>query len=139
LLVGGWLTRGRRRSFVVVEPDLDGDECAELGTELAGAADRVGLLVMGDGSARRDERAPGWLDARAVGFDATCASALASGEPDALLALDRSLADELMVAGLPAWQVLAGAARGGEWTAEMTYDEAPYGVGYFVSLWRGSR
>jgi hypothetical protein len=69
LLVGGWLTRGVVRSFVAVAPDLDPAECATLGAELATAANRVALLVMGDGSARHTEKAPGYLDPRAAPYD----------------------------------------------------------------------
>src|SRR3954452_9557641 len=109
LLVGGWLTRGHVRSFAAVSSDLDAAECAALGAELADAADRVALLVMGDGSARHTEKAPGYLDARAAAYDARIADALRAPDPRALLSLDPHEADELLVAGRAAWQVLAGA------------------------------
>ncbi len=99
------------------------------------ADDDLALLVMGDGSARRSAAAPGYLDPRAARYDAVVATALRDADPAALLALDASLADELLVAGLAAWQVLAGAARGGTWRGDLTYDAAPYGVGYFVATW----
>src|SRR3954447_1952676 len=59
LLVGAWLTRGAVRSFVVVAPDLDADECVALGAELADGADRVAMLVMGDGSGPAPGKGPG--------------------------------------------------------------------------------
>jgi hypothetical protein len=135
LLVGGYLTRGTSRSFVVVDPVTDPQDCAALGAELAATAERVALLVMGDGSARHDQKAPGYVDARAPGWDESVHTALATGDVDALLRLDPGLADELLSAGRPAWQVLAGAAAG------MAIDRAnaslftPYGVGYHVALW----
>ena len=48
-----------------------------------------------------------------------------------------SLSRELHVAGLPAWRVLAdaAAASGVEYDADLLYDQAPYGVGYFVATW----
>jgi hypothetical protein len=98
------------------------------------AADRVALLVMGDGSARRSEKAPGYIDERAAPYDAAVSAALASG-PDALGQLDGALARELLAAGWPAWQLLARTARGAAWRTEVSYDDAPYGVGYVVALW----
>jgi len=109
--------------------------CLSDGRLLAGRSNRVAMLVMGDGSARRSERAPGYLDERATGFDATVAIALGSPDPGALTALDPDLADALLVAGRAAWQVLAGAAGDGRFAAELLYDDAPYGVGYFVAGW----
>ena len=59
--------------------------------------------------------------------------------PRALLALDVALARDLLVAGRAAWQALAGAALdappAGGWHARLTYDDAPFGVGYFVAAW----
>src|SRR3954470_3053035 len=46
LLVGPWLPAGTSRSFVAVADDLEPDECAELGAELAASAARV----VGDGN-----------------------------------------------------------------------------------------
>jgi aromatic ring-opening dioxygenase LigB subunit len=89
---------------------------------------------MGDGSARRSVAAPGYVDERAATFDATVAAALKSADVDALLALDPQLAGDLLAAGRASWQVLAGAAGPG-CTAELLYDDAPYGVGYFVATW----
>jgi aromatic ring-opening dioxygenase LigB subunit len=102
--------------------------------EIGEAADRVALLVMGDASARRSERAPGYLDERAASYDASVAAALAAG-PEAVAQLDGDLAADLLVAGWPAWQLLARVARGSSWHAEVLYDDAPYGVGYIVASW----
>ena len=89
VLVGGYLTRGTQRSFAVVDPAGGSDDCAALGAELAAVAERVVMLVMGDGSARHDEKAPGYIDARAPEWDETVHSALVNGDTSALLALDR--------------------------------------------------
>src|SRR4051812_16596357 len=78
VLVGAYLTRGENRSFVVVDPSLTAIECLELGAELAAVADRVGLLVMGDGSARHDVKAPGYLDPRAASWDEAAHEAFAT-------------------------------------------------------------
>ncbi|WP_306329379.1 hypothetical protein, partial [Streptomyces venezuelae] len=111
------------------------DVCAGLGRGLAEAADRVALLVMGDGSACRTVKAPGYLDERAEGFDAAAARALATADAAALLALDTELAYELKVAGRAPWQVLAGAAEGAGLDGRLLFEDAPYGVGYFVAAW----
>jgi hypothetical protein len=134
-LLGAWLTRGRNRSFVVVEDELAPPECVVLGAELGEAATRVGLIVMGDGSARHSEKAPGYLDERAAGFDRSVDEAFARADVDALLALDPLLARELMVAGRAPWQVLAGAARDLPKPTVSAAFAAPYGVGYHVVAW----
>jgi hypothetical protein len=85
------------------------DACLELGRELAAAAPWVALLVMGDGSARRSAAAPGYLDERAEPFDASVEQAFRGGDLSALTALDPDLARDLLAAGRPAWQALAGA------------------------------
>ncbi|WP_329115107.1 class III extradiol dioxygenase subunit B-like domain-containing protein [Streptomyces sp. NBC_01353] len=118
----------------VGEP-LEPARCVSTGRELAATADRVALLVMGDGSACRTLKAPGYLDERAAAFDAEAAQALGAADVDALLALDENLAYELKVAGRAPWQVLAGAAEGAELDGRLLYQDAPYGVGYFVAAW----
>jgi hypothetical protein len=129
--IGKWLLPGARPH--AVDGRLAPGEAAATGAALA-AAD-VALLVMGDGSARRTLAAPGYLDERAAPYDAAVAAALRAPDPGALLALDPRDDDALLVAGRAAWQVLAGAARGGRWHGELLYDAAPYGVGYFVATW----
>lgn len=135
LLVGAWLTTGRSRSFVIVDDDMDTEDCAALGRELAASADRVGMLVMGDGSARHTEKAPGYLDPRAHDYDEAVAAAMRSADVEMLSALDPAAARDLMVAGRAPWQVLAGAAAAGSWTADSSL-EMPYGIGYHVAAWR---
>ncbi|MFE5486958.1 class III extradiol dioxygenase subunit B-like domain-containing protein [Streptomyces sp. NPDC056527] len=118
----------------VGEP-LETARCVSTGRELAATADRVALLVMGDGSACRTLKAPGYLDERAAAFDAEAARALGSADVDALLGMDENLAYELKAAGRAPWQVLAGAAEGAGLDGRLLYEDAPYGVGYFVAAW----
>ena len=103
--------QGPRRLLAVGQDD-PAQACAAVGAGLAAARGRGALLVMGDGSARRSPKAPGYLDPRAASFDAEVERAVRSGDLDPLLALDQSLAHDLMATGRPAWQVLAGALRG---------------------------
>lgn len=104
---------------------------------LSGTAQRAGLLVMADASACRDEKAPGALDPRAAGYDATVARALAAGDAVALRTVATDpVAAELLVAGAPAWAAAADLlADAGPQAARLLADVAPYGVGYLVALW----
>jgi hypothetical protein len=109
---------------------------AGLAFELDRGAGRRALLVLGDGSARRTEQAPGYVDARAEPFDAAVAAALASGDAAALRDLDAGLGAELLAVGVPAWRVAGhAAARAGAWSGELLHDAAPYGVGYLAAVW----
>ncbi|MDP9241332.1 MAG: class III extradiol dioxygenase subunit B-like domain-containing protein [Actinomycetota bacterium] len=139
LTVGAWLLHeagwlGGRRALGlpghVADAHLD-----RLAAELAGFAARVALLVMGDGSARRTEKAPGYIDPRAEGFDRAVATALAQADTSALAELDQRLGDDLLAAGTASWRLLGRAAAGLDWKAELLSDTAPYGVGYFVAAW----
>ncbi|MEV6009471.1 class III extradiol dioxygenase subunit B-like domain-containing protein [Streptomyces sp. NPDC051976] len=138
LAVGAWLLRGWSASPVtalaVGEP-LEQERCAAAGRQLAAAEGRLALLVMGDGSACRTLKAPGYLDARAEPFDAAVAAALAAADTAALAALDAELAEALKVSGRAPWQVLAGAAQDAALSGELLHETAPYGVGYYVATW----
>ncbi|WP_327370235.1 class III extradiol dioxygenase subunit B-like domain-containing protein [Streptomyces sp. NBC_01217] len=140
LAVGAWLLTRARWAGAPVEglgvgEPLGTERCASTGRDLAAGADRVALLVMGDASACRTVKAPGYLDDRAEAFDAAAARALGAADLDALIALDESLAYELKAAGRAPWQVLAGAAEGARLGGQLLYEDAPYGVGYLVAAW----
>jgi hypothetical protein len=139
LLVAAWLldrygwdgpVRGE-----LVSHDARVEECVALGTLLAESADRVGMLVMGDGAACRTAHAPRPFDPRGEEFDQLVLAALDSGDPAGLVALDADLARDVTAGGRASWQVLAGAAGEAILDAEILYHRAPYGVGYFVAVW----
>jgi len=111
--------------------------CLRLGADLRALSDRVGLLVMADGSACRSLRAPGYLDPRAAAFDAAIADAVRSGDLAPLQAMDSDLARELLAAGRPGWQVLAGAMPGRAPSTEVLYEADPFGVFYLVAWLAG--
>ncbi|MEU5897216.1 class III extradiol dioxygenase subunit B-like domain-containing protein [Streptomyces venezuelae] len=140
LAVAGWLLERAQWSAAPVEglgvgePD-EAERCIQVGGGLGSRADRVALLVMGDASACRTLKAPGYLDERAAGFDAAVGRALGEADIEALKALDAGLAHELKAAGRAPWQVLAGAAEGAALRGELLYEDAPYGVGYMVAAW----
>jgi hypothetical protein len=112
--------------------------CLALGEAIAASAPRVALLAMGDGTARRSPSAPGYLDERAAPFDESVARAVRAGDLSALAALDQDLAADLLAAGRPAWQALAGALLTDQSVAiglrtEILYSAAPLGVAYLVA------
>ncbi|MFJ3531857.1 MULTISPECIES: class III extradiol dioxygenase subunit B-like domain-containing protein [unclassified Streptomyces] len=140
LAIGAWLLARTGWADAPVEglgvgEPLETARCTETGRALAGRADRVALLVMGDGSACRTLKAPGYLDERASAFDAAASRALGAADIGALTELDEALAYELKAAGRAPWQVLAGAAQGAGLDGRLLYDDAPYGVGYLVAAW----
>ncbi|MFE5241849.1 MULTISPECIES: class III extradiol dioxygenase subunit B-like domain-containing protein [unclassified Streptomyces] len=140
LAVGAWLLEragwaGTPVQGFGVGEHLDAARCLRAGAGLAGGPERVALLVMGDGSACRTVKAPGYLDERAADFDAEAARALGNADLAALSALDASLAYELKASGRAPWQVLAGAAQGAELGGKLLHEDAPYGVGYVVAAW----
>ncbi|MGW3661761.1 class III extradiol dioxygenase subunit B-like domain-containing protein [Streptomyces sp. NPDC005141] len=140
LAVAAWLLERTGWSDAPVEglgvgEPLEAERCIRAGEQIGGRAGRVALLVMGDASACRTLKAPGYLDERAAGFDAEVARALGTADVAALKALDTALAQELKAAGRAPWQVLAGAAEGAGLGGALLYDDAPYGVGYLVAAW----
>jgi hypothetical protein len=140
LAVAAWLLARADWSVVPVEglavaEDLTPERCAAQGAVLAGRDERVALLVMGDASACRSVKAPGYLDERAADFDAGVARALRSADVTALEALDPHLARELKACGRAPWQILAGAAEDTALSGRLLYEDAPYGVGYLVATW----
>ena len=89
------------------------------------------LLVVGNGSACRTEKAPGFLDERAAGFDASLRAWL-GGDGSAL---DTALGSELLASldGLSLMETRLGSGSWGEPVVD--YDDDPYGVQYWVMRW----
>ncbi len=112
-------------------------DCAALGAAWPAGRSARRCVVMADGSARRSLKAPGYLDERSAPFDAAVERAVRDGDMAALLALDADLARELMAAGRPALQVLAGALEYGRLASEIRYSDDPFGVAYLVASLTG--
>jgi hypothetical protein len=108
---------------------------ADLADAVADCPGPVGILAMGDGSARRTLKAPGYLDAAAAPFDAAVAAALRSGDAAALAALNPAEGERLLAAGVPTWRAVGAALADRRVTAELLHDDAPFGVGYLVAAW----
>jgi hypothetical protein len=143
LTVAAWLASRRPETRSLswrlwgVAEGADVAACVRL-ADVVGAEDDApwALLAMGDGSACRGEKSPGYDDPRAQPYDDAVAAALATADRAALLALQPELSARLRVAGRAAWQVLAAAAGdGATWHGDLSYYAAPYGVSYFVATW----
>ena len=140
LAVAAWLLERTGWSDAPIEglgvgEPLEAERCIQTGRDIVAPADRVALLVMGDASACRTLKAPGYLDERAAPFDAEVARALGAADVAAIKGLDTELAYELKASGRSSWQVLAGAAEGAGLGGALLYEDAPYGVGYVVATW----
>jgi hypothetical protein len=98
--------------------------------------DGPNLLVVANGSAKRTEKAPGHYDERAAAFDATIGKALADGDVAALAGIDVALAADLWA--MPDVQVLRGLADSvpAVRSVHVDYDDAPFGVQYWVVRWQ---
>jgi hypothetical protein len=140
LAIGCWLLETHPgvtppRRCHAVSADLPAQQCAELGRALVSGDRRIGLLVTGDGSACRTEKAPGHLDPDALTWDEAALSGLRDADPAALLQLDTAVGRRVLAAGRAPWQVLAGAAADGAFEGAVDRAEAPYGVLYVVGTW----
>ena len=103
---------------------------------LAGAAEGDGsaYLVVANGSARRSDTAPGYVDDRAAPFDAAVETALREPDPAALEGVDVDLAAALLV-GNPVGLVRLGTLLRRAGPPMMDYAGDPYGVQYWVMRW----
>ena len=128
--VGAWLL-----DEVAYRGGRIGTGPGDLAGGLAGSTGPVGVLALGDGSARRGVKAPGYLDERAAPFDAAVATALADGDAAALAELDPAEGERLLAAGVPVWRAVGGALAGGAMSGRLHADVAPFGVGYLVADW----
>jgi hypothetical protein len=108
---------------------------ADLDCALEDCPGPVAVLAVGDGSARRTLKAPGYLDPAAEPFDDAVAAALAAGDADALAALDPAEGARLLAAGVPTWRAVGAVLAGRRATARLHAHEAPFGVGYLVADW----
>jgi hypothetical protein len=140
LTIGKWLLAGAASSsppvtWQAIASGTPVADCLSLGEKLAALAPRVALLAMGDGPGRRARGVPGATDPDADRYDSQVTAALAAADPAALAALDPGRDQELFVAGRAAWQVLAGAASAGAFTADLRYAAAPLEVSYYVATW----
>jgi hypothetical protein len=89
------------------------------------------VLVIANGSAKRTHKAPGYFDERAEAFDAALGRALRGGDSRALAEIDEAVADELW-ADVRAFRSLGSDVDLAGAAVWVDYDDAPYGVQYWV-------
>lgn len=144
LTAGRWLlsragigdgSDGPELLFQAVSQRAAPGDCRKLGIMIAKRADRVALLAMGDGTARRARDIEGAPDPQAQEYDEEVAEALAAADARWLARLDPARDEQLLVAGRAAWQVLAGAATGTRLHGHLLCMCCPYGVTYLVASW----
>ena len=136
LSIGHWLldhVGAQADLYIGVSPLAASAECAVLGKSLVGEQS-LAVLVVGDGSACRSDKAPGSLDPRAQEFDAEVIEALRLGDSARLSRLDSDVATELQVDGRAPWQVVA-AMVDAPMASQVVASDDPYGVLYVVAPW----
>jgi hypothetical protein len=107
------------------------DPAPQLRAAVAEATAWAERVVCLNGSARRTTTSPGPYDERAVSFDRALLAALTTPDPAALRGVDQALARELW-ADVSAAGELADLLEGKEWSVRVRYDDAPYGVAWWV-------
>lgn len=138
--IGEWLA-ARHQSAHTVRTMAAEQHPEDIDDALADAqksALQVAVLAMGDGAACRSEKAPGYMDERSFEFDDSIATALQQADATALSGIDVDLARQLMAAGRTVWPAIGRVvnADAREWTGDLRFRTDPYGVSYFVALWR---
>lgn len=146
VLIAAWLrgnaAPGTQARALVVAVDSPAQDCAELGVRLRGELDADprphGVLVVADGARTLSTSAPGYFEESAPGVQRHVDDALDAGDRAELRALDPAECARLGVDGRAAFQVLAGvfAPDTADPVVRTYYRDAPFGVGYHVSVWR---
>ncbi|WP_280233045.1 hypothetical protein [Nocardia cyriacigeorgica] len=146
VLIAAWLREQVAPDAVadawIVAADSPVDRCAELGAKLRAELDADprphGVLVVADGATTLSTSAPGYFHPRAADRQAVLENALSAGDRGGLLALDPAECAEVGLQGRAAYQMLAGvfAADATDPAVDTRYQDAPFGVGYQVSVWR---
>lgn len=137
-LFAGWLrgqaSAGASVSVRVHPADLGRDAALARGRLLRdlidSEAEPIGVLVVADGANTLTQGAPGGFDPAAEAVQSALDDALAAGDVAALRDLPET------VVGRVGYQVLAGLAGPGPSSATELIRGAPYGVGYFIGIWK---
>lgn len=132
LTIGAWLLDRAHWDGGVLGLELPLGAGRDVGLTLTEMPARIGLLVIGDGSARLSPGAPGYVHPDARHWQDEVNRALGQGDVQALLSLDPG---EQMAAGCAAWRVAAASFATGSVQVLSSFVEERYGVGYVVALW----
>lgn len=136
LTVGTWLLDqggyAGERLALSVPANLADQQLRDLAEDFVGPG---ALMVVGDGSARRDPDAPGTFHPAAGPFDDAVVAALRAGHAAGLTALDPQVGVDVQSQGVGAWRLAGHVLRPARFAAEVLYGGAPFGVGYPVAVW----
>lgn len=134
-LVAGWV-RGQVapdaevRVHCCADPDAALATGRRVRTEIDQAGELTGVLLVADGANTLTPTAPGGHHPADVECQRALDDALAGGDVTALTGLPPQ------VVGRAGFAALAGLARTAPRAVTQLYRDAPYGVGYFVGVWR---
>ncbi len=143
MLIAGWL-RGQVDAGsvrpIVVDPDVRPEVACERGralaAEISADPEPIGVLIVADGATALAPKAPGGgRRDSAVELQQRIVEALGAADVDALRGLDVAACDADGVDGRGAWQVAAAIVGDTPMDAELSYADAPFGVGYVVASW----
>jgi hypothetical protein len=140
LTLGAWLIRaagwtGAADGLAVgVAPEAAADAVGA-GKELRDSAMDVGLVVIGDGSARLTTASPGYVHPDAQQWQRDVDAAFSRGDAQYLLDLDPLRATELMASGRAPWQLAAASLGEAPLRVPVFATDDRYGVGYVAAAW----
>lgn len=142
LTLGYWLLSESSTGMIVcdvayqaVDFGASRQDCLSLGRELAGRAERVSMIVMGEGSSCMTATARARDADRAKRNDDEIVRVLECGDSAALARIDARQFGGTAT-GRAAWWVLAGAADRRSFEGRLHADCSPAGQRYFAASWR---
>jgi hypothetical protein len=134
--VAPWANIGGAVRAESVPVDIAPSDAMHVGRGIAASAERVAMVVMGDGSSALSLKAPGYLVPGAQDWQDAVTAAIATADRDALAAISPDDAARFGATGRAAWQVLAGATSASSgWQADLLAQDDRYGVAYLVAQW----
>jgi hypothetical protein len=136
LTVGAWLldASGWRGAAEGVALGV-GADAVGAGKELRDSDVDLGLVVIGDGSARLTIASPGYVHPEAAEWQREVNEAFRRGDAPALLDLDADRAVELMASGRAPWELASASLGDASIRVPVFATDERYGVGYIAAAW----
>lgn len=120
-------------AYRVLDRSTSSADAAELGRYLDQGDSRTGLVLLGSGSARSTEKAPGSLDLNAEQFNRELLSMIEQGDRDAISQLSAEASEAQMSDIRVPLQLLAGVASLGTVVGEVGFADEFKGVYYLCA------
>jgi len=120
-------------SYRLLNKSISSAEAAELGQQLDEGDSRTGLVLLGNGSARSTEKAPGSLDPNAEQFNQDLLSMIEQGDRDAISQLSAEASEGQMSDIRLPLQLLAGVASLSPPVGEVGFADQFKGVYYLCA------